>query len=423
MSANFSFWNMACQQLDQVAKRIDLDPNVHAKMRHCQRSLIVSVPIRMDDGRVTVFEGYRVQHNSERGPTKGGVRYHPGVTLDEVKALAMLMTWKCAVIGLPYGGAKGGIVCDPSTMSLGEIERMTRRYTSEISIIIGPSKDIPAPDVNTNPQVMAWMMDTYSMTVGYAVPGVVTGKPIEIGGSQGRSEATGRGVATVMIAAAEKLGLHPAQSTVAIQGFGNVGSSAAKFLHGKGFKITGVSDVGGGLFNPRGLDVPALLAHMKTSPGRQLKGFGGGEYVEGHDAANERLLAMPVDILAPCALENQITEENAGAVKAKIIVEGANGPTTPEADAILAKAGVIVVPDILANAGGVTVSYFEWVQDLQANFWDEEDVNRSLDRLMLRSFGDVYDVAAREKCDLRMAAQILAIHRVAKAATLRGIYP
>ncbi|NCC93216.1 MAG: Glu/Leu/Phe/Val dehydrogenase [Opitutae bacterium] len=423
MSERFSFWNMACRQLDRVAERMGLDPNIHAKMRHCQRSLVVSVPIRMDDGHVEVFEGYRVQHNSERGPTKGGVRYHPSVTLDEVKALAMLMTWKCAVIGLPYGGAKGGIVCDPSQMSLGEIERMTRRFTSEISIIIGPAKDIPAPDVNTNPQVMSWMMDTYSMTVGYAVPGVVTGKPVEIGGSEGRAEATGRGVATVMMAAAERLGLHPAQSTVAIQGFGNVGSSAAKFLHGKGFKITGVTDVGGGLFNPRGLDIPALLAHVQKSADRQIKGFGGGEYMEGHDAANARLLALPADILAPCALENQITADNAGAVKAKIIVEGANGPTTPEADEILAKAGVVVVPDILANAGGVTVSYFEWVQDLQANFWDEEDVNRSLDRLMMRSFQDVSDVAAREKCDLRTAAQMLAISRVAKAATLRGIYP
>ena len=423
MSAKFSFWNMACQQLDRVAQRMKLDPSIHAKMRHCERALIVSVPIRMDDGRVQVFEGYRVQHNSERGPTKGGIRYHPGVTLDEVKALAMLMTWKCAVIGLPYGGAKGGIICDPATMSLGEIERMTRRFTSDISIVIGPAKDIPAPDVNTNAQTMAWMMDTYSMTVGYSVPGVVTGKPVEIGGSQGRAEATGRGVATVMIAAAERLGLHPAQSTVAIQGFGNVGSSAAKFLHGKGFKVVAVSDVGGGLFNPRGLDVPALLAHVKQSPHHQIKGFGGGEYVEGHDVANARLLTMPVDILAPCALENQITAENAAAVKAKIVVEGANGPTTPEADEILAEAGTTVVPDILANAGGVTVSYFEWVQDLQANFWDEEDVNRSLDRLMMRSYQDVSDVAAREKCDLRMAAQILAVSRVAKAATLRGVYP
>ncbi len=423
MSASFSFWNMACQQLDRVAKRVDLDPDVHAKMRHCQRALVVSVPIRMDDGHVAVFEGYRVQHNSERGPTKGGVRYHPGVTLDEVKALAMLMTWKCAVIGLPYGGAKGGVVCDPAAMSRGEIERLTRRYTSEISIVIGPAKDIPAPDVNTNPQVMSWMMDTYSMTVGYSVPGVVTGKPVEIGGSQGRMEATGRGVATVLIAAAERYGLHPAQSTVAIQGFGNVGASAAKFLHGRGFKIVGVADVNGGLFNPRGLDVPALLGHVQRSPRRLLAGFGGGEYVADAAAANARLLALPVDVLAPCAIENQITAENAGTVQAKLIVEGANGPTTPEADEILARAGIVVVPDILANAGGVTVSYFEWVQDLQANFWDEEDVNRSLDRHMLRSYNDVGEVAAREKCDLRLAAQILAVRRVAKAATLRGIYP
>lgn len=423
MSANFSFWDMACAQLDRVAQRMNLDPDIHAKMRHCQRALIVSVPTRMDDGHVRVFEGYRVQHNSERGPTKGGVRYHPGVTLDEVKALAMLMTWKCAVIGLPYGGAKGGIVCDPARMSAGEVERMTRRYTSEISIIIGPAKDIPAPDMNTNPQVMSWMMDTYSMTVGYSVPGVVTGKPVEIGGSQGRMEATGRGVATVLVAASERLGLHPAQSTVAIQGFGNVGSSAAKFLYGKGFKITGVADIGGGLFNPRGLDIPALLAHVRNSPRRQLAGFGGGEYVGDPAAANARLLTLPVDILAPCAMENQITAANADGVQAKIIVEGANGPTTPEADEILARAGITVVPDILANAGGVTVSYFEWVQDLQANFWDEEDVNRSLDRLMLRSFQDVHDVAAREKCDLRMAAQILAVSRVSRAAALRGIYP
>jgi glutamate dehydrogenase (NAD(P)+) len=423
MSKDFSFWNMARQQLNQVAKRMNLDPNILAKMSHCERALIVSVPIRMDDGHVEVFEGYRVQHNSERGPTKGGLRYHPGVTLDEVKALAMLMTWKCAVIGVPYGGAKGGIVCDPTGMSLSEIERMTRRYTSEISIIIGPAKDIPAPDVNTNPQVMAWMMDTYSMTVGYAVQGVVTGKPVEIGGSQGRMEATGRGVAIVLIAAAERLGLLPEQSTVAIQGFGNVGSAAAKFLHNKGFKIVGVTDAGGGLFNPHGLDIPALLTHVRNSPVEQLAGFSGGDYVAGAEEANAHLFAMPVDILAPCALENQITVENAGDVKAKIIVEGANGPTTPEADEILSHAGVVVVPDILANAGGVTVSYFEWVQDLQANFWDEEDVNRSLDRLMMRSFQDVYDVAAREKCDLRIAAQILAVSRVAKAATLRGIYP
>lgn len=423
MSANFSFWNMACQQLASVAKRMNLSPNALAKISHCERALIVSIPVRMDDGRVEVFEGFRVQHNSERGPTKGGIRYHPNVTLDEVKALAMLMTWKCAVIGLPFGGAKGGVVCNPAKMNIGEIERMTRRFTSEIAIIIGPARDIPAPDVNTNSQTMAWMMDTYAVTVGYSAPGVVTGKPIELGGSYGRDEATGRGVSTMMVAAAERLGLHPAQSTVAVQGFGNVGSSAAKYLHAKGFKIVGVTDVGGGLFNPHGVDVPALQAYVRQNPDRQIKGFGGGEYMEGADAANARLLTMPVDILAPCALENQITAENAADVKAKIIVEGANGPTSPEADEILAKAGTMIVPDILANAGGVTVSYFEWVQDLQAHFWDEEDVNRSLDRWMMRSYRDVTDLAAREKCDLRTAAQILAVGRVASAAKVRGIYP
>lgn len=414
---------MACRQLDGVAARINLDPNLHAMMRRCQRALVVSVPVRMDDGRVEVFEGYRVQHNMERGPAKGGIRFHPGVTLDEVKALAMLMTWKCAVVGLPYGGGKGGIVCDPSKMSMTELERLTRRYTSEISVIIGPSRDIPAPDVNTNQQVMAWMMDTYSMTVGYPVPGVVTGKPIEIGGSHGRVDATGRGVSIVAMAAAAKLGLQPVQSTVAIQGAGNVGLVTAKFLHAKGFKIVGMTDMYGGLFNVRGLNIPDLIEHVKNSPEHCLRGFAGGEYVNDVKAANARLLSMPVDILAPCALENQITADNAEDVKAKIIVEGANGPTTPEADDILLRNGVLIVPDILANAGGVTVSYFEWVQDLQANFWDEEDVNRSLERIMSRSFKDVSDVATNEKCDMRTAAEILAVTRVAKATALRGIYP
>lgn len=423
-SRPFSLWDMACRQLDAVAARMQLDPGTLARLRQCQRTLVVSLPVRMDDGHVEVFEGYRVQHNSERGPTKGGVRYHPGVTLDEVKALAMLMTWKCAVVGLPYGGAKGGVVCDPTRMSMGEIERVTRRYTSEISIILGPNKDIPAPDVNTNPQVMAWMMDTYSMTVGYSVPGVVTGKPVEIGGSLGRLDATGRSVATVTLAAAERLGLHPAQSTAAIQGFGNVGSAAARHLHAKGVKIVAVTDAYGGLFNPRGIDVAALHEHVRGPGGAgTLQGFQGADYDPDPVAANARLLASDADILVPCALENQLTAANAEAVRAKIVVEGANGPTTPEADAILLGKDVTIVPDILANAGGVTVSYFEWVQDLQANFWDESEINRSLDRIMLRSFHDVCDVAARERCDLRTAAQILAVSRVAKASRLRGIYP
>ena len=417
------FLQMALARLDRVAERIGLEPWIHARMRQCQRILTVAVPTRMDDGTVRVFTGYRVQHNAERGPTKGGVRYHPGLTLDEVQALAMLMTWKCAVAGLPYGGAKGGVVCDPRAMSRREIERMTRRYTTEISLLIGPSKDIPAPDVGTDPQIMAWMMDTYSMTVGHSVPGVVTGKPVELGGSLGRLEATGRGAAAVLMAAADRLGLLPAQSTVAIQGFGKVGRAAAKYLHGRGFRITGVTNSRGGVFSPRGLDIPALLAHVRADPASSFRGFGGGEVVEDGPSANRRLLSMPVDILAPCALENQITAENAPSVRAKIVVEGANGPTTPDADKILEANGVQVVPDILANAGGVSVSYFEWVQDLQAHFWEEEDVNRSLERLMLRAWNDVAGVAAREKCSLRDAAEILAVTRVARATKLRGIYP
>lgn len=423
MSGTFSFWNMACQQLDRVAARMKLDPNERVRLRTCQRAMIVAVPVQMDDGTVQVFEGYRVQHNLERGPTKGGIRFHPDVTLDEVKALAMLMTWKCAVMGLPYGGAKGGVICDPTRMSQGEIERLTRRYTSEIAEVIGPAVDIPAPDVNTNPQIMAWLMDTYSMIVGQTVLGVVTGKPLELGGSQGRTDATGRGVATVAAAAAERSGLKPTQCTAAVQGFGNVGSVAAKYLHQMGLKVTGVTDVWGGLFNPAGLDIPAVLAHVQQHPRHSLEGCPGGEYVADAPAANRRLLSLAVDILLPCALENQLTADNADAVQAKIVVEGANGPTTPEADEILARKGVVVVPDVLANAGGVTVSYFEWVQNQQAFFWEEEEVFSRLDRMMMRSFRDVYAVADREKCDLRMAAQILAVSRVAKAAHLRGLYP
>ena len=423
MTTDLSFWEMACQQFDRVADRMNLAPNLRARLRRCQRAMIVSVPVKMDDGRVEVFEGYRVQHNTERGPAKGGIRFHPDVSLDEVKALAMLMTWKCAVVGIPFGGGKGGVICDPSKMSRGEIERVTRRYTSEIALIIGPNRDIPAPDVNTDAQVMAWIVDTFAMTVGHAEPGVVTGKPLELGGSAGRQDATGRGVSAVAHAAAERIGLKPAQSTVAIQGFGNVGSVTAKFMEERGYKVVGVTDIGGGLFNPKGLDVRALRAHVKASPIKQIKGFAGGEYVADPAAANARLLSMPVDILAPCALERQIHSQNADAVQAKIVVEGANGPTSPNADEILAKRGVIVVPDVLANAGGVTCSYFEWVQNMQGYYWEESEVNDRLDRRMMLSFEDVYQVAAREKCGLRMAAQILAVGRVAEATNLRGIYP
>ncbi len=421
--AAFNPWHMACQQLDNVAQRINLDPNVLCKLRHCKRALIVSIPIRMDDGNVQVFEGYRVQHNLERGPAKGGIRYHPAVTLDEVKALAMWMTWKCAVVGLPYGGAKGGVVCDPRHMSLGEIERMTRRFTSEISLIIGPEKDIPAPDVNTNAQVMSWMMDTYSMNIGYSAPGVVTGKPIDIGGSEGRLAATGRGLMIVVREALKHLHMNPRDCTVAIQGFGNVGSSAAECLHELGCRVVGVTDVSGGVFNPKGLDVPALLDHVKQSPHHLIRGFSGGDHIEDPKQANIELLEMEVDILAPCALEHQITSQNADRIRAKILAEGANGPTSPEADEILQKKGIFILPDILANAGGVTVSYFEWVQDLQAHFWQLEDINKELERIMTRSFRDVLEIAEREQCPMRMAAYILAVSRVATAVKLRGIYP
>lgn len=420
---SFNPWQMACQQLDNVAQRINLDPNVLCKLRHCKRALIVSIPIRMDDGNVRVFEGYRVQHNLERGPAKGGIRYHPDVTLDEVKALAMWMTWKCAVVGLPYGGAKGGVVCDPHTMSLGEIERMTRRFTSEISLIIGPEKDIPAPDVNTNAQIMSWMMDTYSMNVGFSAPGVVTGKPIDIGGSEGRLAATGRGLMIVIREALAHLHMNPRDCTVAIQGFGNVGSSAAQCQHELGCRIVGITDVSGGIFNAKGLNVPALLEHVKKSPQRMIRGFAGGDFVDDVKKANETLIALDVDILAPCAMENQITAQNAGSIRARIVAEGANGPTTPDADEILQQKGIFILPDILANAGGVTVSYFEWVQDLQSHFWQLEDINKELERIMTRSFRDVVEIADREKCPMRIAAYILAVSRVATAVKLRGIYP
>ncbi len=336
-----------------------------------------------------------MQHNLERGPAKGGIRYHPDVTLDEVKALAMWMTWKCAVVNIPFGGAKGGVVCDPTNMSLKEIEKLTRRLTSEISIIIGPEKDIPAPDVNTNPQVMSWIMDTYSMGVGYSAPGVVTGKPIEIGGSLGRHTATGRGAMLVIHEAMKHLKMKAAETRIAIQGFGNVGSSLARFLHELGCPVVAVTDVTGGLFNEKGLDIPALLAHVDRHPKRWIAGFDGGDRIEGAAASNEALFSMDVEVLAPCALENQITTKNAGHIRACIVAEGANGPTTPEADEILQRNGVLVLPDILANAGGVTVSYFEWVQDLQSNFWDLENIDRQFSKKALASGLNIRIVAAQ----------------------------
>lgn len=415
-------YKIALSQLEDVAKKIKLDPGMHEKLKFPKRTLIVSVPIYRDNGSIEVFEGYRVQHSLERGPAKGGVRFHPDVTLDEVKALAMWMTWKCAVANIPYGGAKGGVVCDPTKMSLKEIEALTRRYTSEISIIIGPEKDIPAPDVNTNPQVMSWMMDTYSMHKGYSVPGVVTGKPLEIGGSKGRLHATGRGVAIIVEEILKHKDIDIESASAAIQGFGNVGSATAVFLSDMGTKITGVTDASGGVFNDNGINIKELIEYTKTAGGGLIKGYPKGEFEADLSAANSRLLASEVDVLIPAALESQIHASNAEKVRAKIVVEAANGPTTPEADRILNKNGVIVIPDILANSGGVTVSYFEWVQDLQAKFWKEEDVDSNLVEIMKTAFDDVLKTSIREKTDMRMAAYMLAVKRVAKAATLRGLY-
>ncbi|MBN2406247.1 MAG: Glu/Leu/Phe/Val dehydrogenase [Elusimicrobia bacterium] len=416
-------YKIALEQLDEAAKKIDLDKNLHEKLKYPKRTLIVSIPIYMDDGTVRVFEGYRVQHSLERGPAKGGVRYHPDVTLDEVKALAMWMTWKCAVVNIPFGGAKGGVVCDPAAMTERELERLTRRYTSEIGIIIGPEKDIPAPDVNTNPKIMSWMMDTYSMNKGYSVPGVVTGKPLDIGGSKGRLHATGKGVAAVTEDILSQKGISVSGATAAIQGFGNVGSWTARFLYDKGCRITGITDISGGVFDPKGIDVPKLIEYTSGKKIPSLEGYPESEFEKNPEEANRRLIGSEVDVLIPAALESQITSRNAEMIKASVIVEAANGPTTPNASNILEKRGVTVIPDILANAGGVTVSYFEWVQDLQSNFWKEKDIDASLIDIMKTAFKDVSDISRSEKVDMRMAAYMLAVGRVAKAAKLRGLYP
>lgn len=409
-------FDIARQQLDEVAELINLDPGIHKKLRHCKRSLIVSFPVKMDDGSIEVFTGYRVHHNDTRGPGKGGIRYHPDVTLDEVRALAMWMTWKTAVVNIPYGGAKGGVACNPKKMNINEIERLTRRYTSEIIIMIGPDKDIPAPDVYTNPQVMAWIMDTYSMNVGFAVPEVVTGKPVAIGGSYGREDATGRGCMFVCLDAIKHLKLDIDDCTVAIQGFGNAGSVVAKLLFENGLKIVAVSDSQGGIYNSNGLN-PCEVSKHKRETG-SVKGFKNTDSV-----TNEELLKIPATILVPAALENQITEKNADKIKAKIIIEAANGPTTPEADKILYSNGVFVVPDILANAGGVVVSYFEWVQGLSAFFWSEREVNLKLRDIIERSFKEVLSISLDKKVNMRLAAYVLAVNKVAEATRLRGIYP
>ncbi len=415
-SVSYNPREVAVQQLVETAKRIEVSESIVEKLKHPKRILEVSIPTRMDDGSFRVFTGYRVQHNMERGPAKGGIRYHPQVTMDEVVALAMWMTWKCAVVNIPYGGAKGGVVCNPKEMSLGELERMTRRFTSELIGFIGPEIDIPAPDVYTNPQVMAWIVDTYSMNKGYLVPAVVTGKPVELGGSLGRNEATGRGCAFVAREALKTQGMDINGATVAVQGFGNAGSVAARVLNEMGAKIIAVSDSRGGIYCEAGFDAVAAIKH-KADTGA-VSGFEGSDEI-----SNEELLGVECDVLIPAALENTITADNAAAVGAKIIAEAANGPTTPEAQAILDDKGVFVVPDILANAGGVTVSYFEWVQGSQMLFWTEEEVNSRLEGIMVRSYNEVVAEAERDSCNMRDAAFNVAVGRVAKAVELRGIYP
>ena len=409
-------YEIAKSQLRKVADTFAIDPNLVNVLQECKKALVVSVPVSMDDGRTQVFQGYRVTHNVARGPSKGGIRYHPDVTLDEVKALAMWMTWKCALSGIPFGGAKGGVVCNPKTMSEGELQRMTRRFTSEIINEIGPEKDIPAPDVGTDGRVMAWIFDTYSMNKGHSVLGVVTGKPLTIGGSLGREEATARGALYCVREAVRKRQMSLQGTTVAVQGFGNVGSYLAKFLAEDGATVIAVSDSTSGLYNQNGIDVQAAIAHKRET--RSLTGFRGAEPI-----TNEELLLLECDVLAPCALEQVITVENADKVKAKIIVEGANGPVTPAADEILEEKGILVLPDILANAGGVVVSYFEWVQGLQEYFWKEAEVNAKLNDIVTRAFNETWSTMESRDVSMRLAAYGLAVQRVAEATVTRGIYP
>jgi glutamate dehydrogenase (NAD(P)+) len=409
-------FDVAVEQFTIAADLLGLDDAMRRILSHCQRELTVNFPVEMDDGSVEVFTGYRVQHNSGPGPTKGGIRYHESVSISEVKALAMWMTWKCAVVGLPFGGAKGGVRVNPKLLSQAELQNLTRRYTTEIQPFIGPNQDIPAPDVNTNPQIMAWLMDTYSMNVGYSVPGVTTGKPIVLGGSEGRSEATGRGCVFAIENAARVLALDLEKSRTVVQGFGNAGSVAARLMAELGSPVVAVSDSRGGIYNPHGLDLSAVAAH-KARTGSVI-GFEGAD-----DVSNDDLLVLPTDILIPAALENQITAENAPRIQAKLIAEAANGPTTPEADDILFDRGVFVLPDIFANAGGVTVSYFEWVQALQAFPWTEHEVNERLRRIMNKSFAAVYGTSTKLNVHMRTAALVRAIDRVAEFTRLRGIYP
>jgi glutamate dehydrogenase (NAD(P)+) len=403
------------QRFDRAAELLDLEPGLYKVLRHPEKQIIVSCPVMMDSGEVEVFTGYRVLYNTSRGPAKGGIRFDLQVNLEEVKALAAWMTWKCAVVNLPFGGAKGGVICDPSKLSVGELERLTRRYTAGIVATLGPDSDVPAPDVNTNERVMAWVMDTYSMRMGHTVTAVVTGKPVEMGGSLGRREATGRGCMIVTKEALKHLGMPMKGTTVAVQGFGNVGSVAAQLLAKEGCKVVAISDKTGGYHNPNGIDIDAALAHVRKT--KHVEGFAGAQPI-----SNEDLLTLDVDVLLPAALENVITSKNAGKVRAKIICEGANGPTTAGADNILDEKGVFVIPDILANAGGVTVSYFEWVQDRGGYFWTEDVVNQRLTEIMTRSFTDVLQLSQQHKVNMRTAAYMLSISRVATVHRLRGIY-
>ena len=407
---------LAQTQLRRVGETFDVDPNLIQILSHCKKGVEVSIPVQMDDGSVFAFQGYRVVHNMTRGPAKGGIRYHPAVTQDEVKALAMWMTWKCALMGLPFGGAKGGVICDPKLLSIGEKERLTRRYTSEIINEIGPEKDIPAPDVGTDAQVMAWIFDTYSMNVGYSVLGVVTGKPLSVGGSVGRDGATARGSLYCIRTALQKQGSRLHDTRIAIQGFGNVGSNLARLLSDEGVRVIAVSDSRGGIHNPYGLDVPAAIAY-KAEHG-VLEGFPGADAI-----TNDELIEIDCDVLTPCALEQVITAENAPRIRAKMICEGANGPTTPEADEILEDRGILVLPDVLANAGGVVVSYFEWVQGLQEYFWKEYEVHAKLNDIVVRAFEETWSTRERYATSMRMAAYGIAVQRVAEATTIRGLYP
>ena len=407
---------MAIRQIEIACERLKIADSWRNRLTKCERELTVNFPVKMDNGSVRIFSGYRVQHNDTRGPSKGGIRYHPNVSLDDAKALAMWMTLKASLVNVPYGGAKGGVACDPKILSRGELERLTRRYTTEISILIGPESDIPAPDVGTNEQVMAWIMDTYSQHKGYSIPGVVTGKPLALGGTRGRLKATGHGCMISAREAAKHMGMPLKGATVAVQGFGNVGTSAAEYFSAQGCRIIAVTDSTGGVSNSTGLNVENLLSHRKESG--SLKGFGGAEAI-----TNAELLALKCDILVPSAMENQIREENADNVKARLVVEGANGPVTLAADRILEDKGVFLVPDVLANVGGLIVSYFEWVQDIHRLFWEEDEVNQRMERLISSTFAETLAFSQSQKTTMRGAAHMLAVKRLAEAMALRGIYP